>query len=88
MGKGVCAKCRIEKDNAKFYAVGGRIIITCEDCERSGNGGSMDVKQETRVSVVNGQIMVIPISPQTGSQPQVTGTNSSQKPFPILPTNY
>lgn len=87
MGKGTCQTCKTYKENATFFAVNGRIIVGCEDCQRSNNSGSQENKPKTQINYINGQIVCVPIgSGENASKPSIG--NGSNKPFPILPTNY
>ena len=91
MGNGVCQKCKTEKNNANFYANGGRIFIICADCEREGTAGSLDNRPQRELIYVNGQFASVPKGsgkPMTSGQFLTSTSNSSEKPFPILPTNY
>lgn len=92
MGNGVCQKCRTQKNNANFYANGGRIFIICADCEREGTMGSQDGKPKTELIYVGGQFRSVDSKTlelmKNPGAPQVSGSNAKEKPFPILPTNY
>jgi len=91
MGNGVCQKCKTQKDNANFYANGGRIFIVCADCEKLGTSGSQDDKPKTELIYVNGQFKSVAkgaSKPVMNGQFLTSNSSAGEKPFPILQTSY